>query len=981
MEKWSKYIYQVLFLAVLLSAGSGFSQPLDQNEIHKLVQSFKKDERGPYQAIRWFCPDGTVLPADRRCPQPGGIQHALHKDGVQKLAKEKGIYLGQILAGTPFEDFLDAENQHSRMKQVQVEKYLQLADDGWILRRARYYRGAVQAEDEEAWGLSFLTWLLANDELVTSQFFLIRQVSKDIPHRAHADRWKTIRALSKTISDSLPSFTNLRVKLHGKPEAADLQRVRDFYDRNRPSISPELDEMIQTLAAELESAYQPSNGPSLSKYLAKLPARSPTATQLKNLIRSFPDSSGASKNDRAFVSKSWKNIAEFMWNIRSDLLAVKSPNVRLTMMDLSNELERIFFRDIGTWQPETIRELLEKNYALAKAAAGCGFLEVWEWENVQPILRPVQSEEHLSLERYVEKAYSARRAVEWGTGMIRAMYDPVVTLFSGFEPLAAGFSDEQIRSSILLSFGEAAWQLMDTAERLLGLSNNVMGIQNPNQIRGLNPGFALGELEVISGAPEGVSFSSKKIYVLPRAPADLKPVAGIATVTEGNLVSHVQLLARNLGIPNAVLSQQNLNDLLPFSGQTVFYAVSPRGTVVMKPAAEMTDEERALVESRKRREERVKVPTDRINLRQLGLISLNKLRASDSGRICGPKAANLGQLKSLFPDKVADGLVIPFGVFRQHLDQPMPGTRSTYWTFLKETFAQATQELKDGRSDEEVENQVLKRLTQLREAIKDIPFLPDFQEDIRRRFREEFGVNMGQLPVFIRSDTNMEDLKEFTGAGLNLTVFNVVEEDEILQGIREVWASPYAERSYRWRQKYLLNPENVYPSILILPTVVVDKSGVMITTGMLTSDPRDITIAFNRGAGGAVEGQAAESYLLRHDGGALLLSPSRETKYTVLPRSGGMKKGYAHFDQPILNPAESNQLRALAAEIRKKLPGVPGIESAGPFDVELGFKDDAIWLFQVRPYVENKRARSSLYLRALDPKISKNVRVSLGERL
>ncbi|MFH1007926.1 MAG: PEP/pyruvate-binding domain-containing protein [Candidatus Latescibacterota bacterium] len=866
------------------------------------------------------------------------------------------------------------------MKQLQMEKYLQLADDGWIMRRARYYRGAVQAEDEEAWGLNFLTWVLANDGLVTSEFFLIRQVSKDIPHQSHADGWKTIRALSKTISDSLPSFTNLRVKLHGKPEAADLQRVRDFYDRNRPNISPKLDDMIQALAAELESAYRPSNVPSLRKYLAKLPAQSSTATQLRNLIRSFPDSSEASKNDQALVHKPWENIAKFMWNIRSDLLAVKSPNVRLTMMDLSNELERIFFRDIGTWQPETIGELLEKNYTLAKVAAGCGFLEVWEWEIVEPILRPVQLEEYSSLEAFVEKAYSARRAVEWGTGMIRAMYDPVVALFSGFEPLVAGFSDEQIRSSILLSFGEAAWQLMDTAERLLGLSNNVMGVKNPNQIRGLNPGFALGELEVISGAPEGVSFLSKKIYVLPRAPADLKPVAGIATVAEGNLVSHVQLLARNLGIPNAVLSQQNLNDLLPFSGQMVFYAVSPRGAVVMKPEAEMTDEERVLVESRKRREERVKVPTHKINLRQSGLISLNKLRASDSGRICGPKAANLGQLKSLFPDKVADGLVIPFGVFRKHLDQPMPGTHATYWHFLEETFAQATQKLSDGRSDEEVESQVLKRLTQLREALKNMPFLPDFQGNLRRRFREEFGVNMGEVPVFIRSDTNMEDLREFTGAGLNLTVFNVVGEDKILQGIREVWASPYAERSYRWRQKYLLNPENVYPSILILPTVVVDKSGVMITTGMLTSDPRDITIAFNRGAGGAVEGQAAESYLLRHDGGALLLSPSRETNYMVLPKSGGILKDHTHFNRPILSPTELNQLRGLAAEIEKKLPGVSGIESAGPFDVELGFQDEAIWLFQVRPYVENKRARSSLYLRALDPRISENVRVSLGER-
>ena len=45
--------------------------------------------------------------------------------------------------------------------------------------------------------------------------------------------------------------------------------------------------------------------------------------------------------------------------------------------------------------------------------------------------------------------------------------------------------------------------------------------------------------------------------------------------------------------------------------------------------------------------------------------------------------------------------------------------------------------------------------------------------------------------VFVRSDTNVEDLPGFTGAGLNLTVFNVVGFDNIVKAISEVWASPY----------------------------------------------------------------------------------------------------------------------------------------------------------------------------------------------
>ena len=60
-------------------------------------------------------------------------------------------------------------------------------------------------------------------------------------------------------------------------------------------------------------------------------------------------------------------------------------------------------------------------------------------------------------------------------------------------------------------------------------------------------------------------------------------------------------------------------------------------------------------------------------------IALDNIRASDSGKICGPKAANLGELKRFFAEAVADGLVIPFGYFRALLDQPIePGGPSVF---------------------------------------------------------------------------------------------------------------------------------------------------------------------------------------------------------------------------------------------------------------------------------------------------------------
>ncbi|MCB0586626.1 MAG: hypothetical protein KDD06_15050, partial [Phaeodactylibacter sp.] len=138
---------------------------------------------------------------------------------------------------------------------------------------------------------------------------------------------------------------------------------------------------------------------------------------------------------------------------------------------------------------------------------------------------------------------------------------------------------------------------------------------------------------------------------------------------------------------------------------------------------------------------------------------------------------------------------------------------------------------------------------------------------------------------------------------------------------------------------------------------------------------------FSRGAGGAVDGQAAESYLLHHDGANELLAPAREPFYNRLPETGGTRRQAATFEQPILNSSNLEALRDLAAEVRRILPTAPGIETEGPFDVELGFKDNKIWLFQVRPFVENKRAASSAYLDSITPDIPEEKIIALSTSL
>ena len=65
-------------------------------------------------------------------------------------------------------------------------------------------------------------------------------------------------------------------------------------------------------------------------------------------------------------------------------------------------------------------------------------------------------------------------------------------------------------------------------------------------------------------------------------------------------------------------------------------------------------------------------------------------------------------------------------------------------------------------------------LARVRNEIESLQLTERVRRDLVVKMREQFG-EPGSYGVFIRSDTNVEDLPQFTGAGLNETIPNVVE--------------------------------------------------------------------------------------------------------------------------------------------------------------------------------------------------------------
>jgi len=64
------------FILVNVTPLSGQNN-INVSQIKEQIENYKKDSRGPYYRIKWYCTDGTIRAAKDPCPEGvGGIQHA-----------------------------------------------------------------------------------------------------------------------------------------------------------------------------------------------------------------------------------------------------------------------------------------------------------------------------------------------------------------------------------------------------------------------------------------------------------------------------------------------------------------------------------------------------------------------------------------------------------------------------------------------------------------------------------------------------------------------------------------------------------------------------------------------------------------------------------------------------------------------------------------------------------------------------------------
>ena len=454
----------------------------------------------------------------------------------------------------------------------------------------------------------------------------------------------------------------------------------------------------------------------------------------------------------------------------------------------------------------------------------------------------------------------------------------------------------------------------------------------------MNLGTATGRVRIVddeAGTHALNALLPDDIAVLRQVPIGLPPVAGVLTERPSTALSHVNLLAKGWGIPNAYV-RDAATVLKEHAGQWVALKVAASGYQVRR----LTPEEVAALPPRAARAAATgAVPGSaravRPDLRETRLLPLAALRARHSAQ-CGVKAANLGALQAarIPGTSVPDGFCIPFA----HYDRFM----RTHG--LAGRIARMQQQ-PGFASDPQLRQ---KALAQLREEIVQWPV----EAATAAAWRAAWQSRLGGGGVFVRSSSNSEDLPGFSGAGLYTTVPNVRTGDALEAAVKKVWASVFNPEAWEARAAAGFGAETVLMGVFVQTAIDATNAGVMITRDPFDAGHPHVTyISAKRGIGiRVVEGQrVAEQVMYSSWSKAVqVLSRSAEDTALQLDTNGGVKEVPVAAGRNVLTDELVVRLANVGAAVKRTFNGVDQ-------DIEWATVGERIVLLQARPYVERRR--------------------------
>lgn len=255
---------------------------------------------------------------------------------------------------------------------------------------------------------------------------------------------------------------------------------------------------------------------------------------------------------------------------------------------------------------------------------------------------------------------------------------------------------------------------------------------------------------------------------------------------------------------------------------------------------------------------------------------------------------------------------------------------------------------------------------QLRELICAAPLPAELAQAVTSAY-ESLCAEAGQhaLPVAVRSSATGEDSAEASYAGLQDTYLWVRGSDEVLDRIRQCWASLYSVEAVTYRLRRGLH-EAAPPAMATVVQRMLDarSSGVMFTRSPLTGDRSVVCIDASWGLGSAVVGGdvTPDSFVVSKITGEITKRTvgTKAVRHQPHESGSGVTESAVpeHLrDRPSVSDEEIAELVTIARDVEAHYGSSQDIEWAVSASAPAG---ENVFLLQSRPETTHTQQRAAI---------------------
>ena len=789
------------------------------------------------------------------------------------------------------------------------------------------------------------------------QFLLGFLLSRTIYHYHDNPNYeRSVRGLADSFAKFEKSFYSLRLEIHQEPSLATITKV-ERYLAERPQFQKQVAPILLGLKRLFAQA-------GLADFISRYPQTENAALEI--YLQAFSSTQNGRDFSTSLLETQYRELVK-LGNLCLEVSQQLRNGTRrgniYSGMDFLGQLQdsavfaaQSFLEKAKVAKyPLSLEQVSQLTRALLKVAMSSGVLGADS--SGKDLVSSIESGNVTSdrLEAWIQEVElllinNARR--------LKGVFVTEITNYGKVLPNSDRFVDDLIRDSTLLPVGNLLSMLSEVVQERKGGTFSIDG-KGVLGARVLSAGIGKGILVIPSESDlsnDRYVWNPDKIYLLTKTPSTLQKVAGILTCDSGSVVSHVNLLASNHGIANVKVNCDRSRAILESLKNTEVYLIAlPNGEGRVVSSTSATAAEIATYKDFNRIKDQIRVKLEQPSRLDIKYpLRLEQLRTEHAGKVAGGKACGQGELAALFPDKVPNAWVLPFGVFNDHIQKL--GLR----TYIEKNLNDPANK---GTSETAVANRsaVLKTI---RDRV--------LQSQLDSNLVEFLFKALGSPPyleqgVFVRSDTNAEDLPGFVGAGLNETIPNVKGVKNVIDAIKQVWASPFTEKAFSWRNDLIENPWDIHVSVVIQIALNSDVAGVMVVGDLSTDDYEDkVTLAGNAGLGiTTVNGEffPEELEVSRKGKNISQLRKAYAPSQKRLNPSGGTRDLPAINVARLINDSQALELADIGDKVqvhmRKKK------NKLEKWDLEWSIIDSSVKLLQLRVFNGNKVARNLGALKSL----------------